>query len=61
MPTRQPLYSTFGNPMHWVDMEWLWGYSGLPVSVRDMQGRKQPRHLDAYRHVWATVHRVDEN
>ncbi|MCX7924700.1 MAG: hypothetical protein N2554_02690 [Fimbriimonadales bacterium] len=23
------------------------------------QGRKQPRHLDAYRHVWATVHRVD--
>jgi alpha-mannosidase len=22
--------------MHWVDMEWLWGYSVLPDSVRDM-------------------------
>ncbi|CAN5869101.1 hypothetical protein BH24CHL4_BH24CHL4_21940 [soil metagenome] len=31
-----PLYYTFGNHMHWVDMEWLWGYSVLPGSVRDM-------------------------
>jgi len=22
--------------MHWVDMEWLWGYSALPSSARDM-------------------------
>jgi alpha-mannosidase len=22
--------------MHWVDMEWLWGYDVLPGSVRDM-------------------------
>ena len=27
---RQPLYYTFGNHMHWVDMEWLWGYHVLP-------------------------------
>lgn len=33
---RQPLYYTFGNHMHWVDMEWLWGYHVLPGSVRDM-------------------------
>ncbi|MCS6919042.1 MAG: hypothetical protein NZM28_04670, partial [Fimbriimonadales bacterium] len=26
-----------------------------------VQGRKQPRYLDAYRHVWATVHRVGED
>lgn len=32
----QPLYYTFGNHMHWVDMEWLWGYHVLPGSVRDM-------------------------
>ncbi|MBX3119354.1 MAG: hypothetical protein KF784_09825 [Fimbriimonadaceae bacterium] len=31
-----PLYYTFGNHMHWVDMEWLWGYHVLPGSVRDM-------------------------
>lgn len=36
MATRQPLYYTFGNHMHWVDMEWLWGYSVLPDSARDM-------------------------
>jgi alpha-mannosidase len=30
------LYYTFGNHMHWVDMEWLWGYHVLPGSVRDM-------------------------
>jgi len=33
---RRPLYYTFGNHMHWVDMEWLWGYAVLPGSVRDM-------------------------
>jgi alpha-mannosidase len=33
---RQPLVYTFGNHMHWVDMEWLWGYHVLPGSVRDM-------------------------
>jgi alpha-mannosidase len=27
---------TFGNHMHWVDMEWLWGYGVLPGSTRDM-------------------------
>jgi REP element-mobilizing transposase RayT len=31
-----PLYYTFGNHMHWVDMEWLWGYHVLPGSIRDM-------------------------
>jgi alpha-mannosidase len=36
MAERLPLYYTFGNHMHWVDMEWLWGYSVLPNSVRDM-------------------------
>jgi alpha-mannosidase len=34
--TATPLYYTFGNHMHWVDMEWLWGYDALPGSVRDM-------------------------
>ncbi|MCS7065286.1 MAG: hypothetical protein NZL85_03305 [Fimbriimonadales bacterium] len=34
--SRTPLYYTFGNHMHWVDMEWLWGYGVLPDSVRDM-------------------------
>ena len=34
--SRQPLYYTFGNHMHWVDMQWLWGYHVLPGSVRDM-------------------------
>jgi alpha-mannosidase len=32
----RPLYYTFGNHMHWVDMEWLWGYDVLPSSVQDM-------------------------
>lgn len=27
---------TFANHMHWVDMEWLWGYHVLPGSIRDM-------------------------
>lgn len=34
--TRKTLYYTFGNHMHWVDMQWLWGYGVLPGSVRDM-------------------------
>ncbi len=33
---RKTVYYTFGNHMHWVDMEWLWGYEVLPGSVRDM-------------------------
>ncbi|RYG22556.1 hypothetical protein EON82_16730, partial [bacterium] len=33
---KTPLVYTFGNHMHWVDMEWLWGYHVLPGSVRDM-------------------------
>lgn len=36
MTERTTLYYTFGNHMHWVDMEWLWGYHVLPGSVRDM-------------------------
>jgi alpha-mannosidase len=31
-----PVYYTFGNHMHWVDMEPLWGYRALPDSARDM-------------------------
>lgn len=31
-----PLRYTFGNHMHWVDMEWLWGYHVLPGCIRDM-------------------------
>lgn len=34
--TKIPLYYTFGNHMHWVDMQWLWGYHVLPGSIRDM-------------------------
>jgi alpha-mannosidase len=33
---RRTLYYTFGNHMHWVDMQWLWGYGVLPGSVADM-------------------------
>ncbi len=33
---RKRVYFTFGNHMHWVDMQWLWGYEVLPGSVRDM-------------------------
>lgn len=33
----RPLYFTFGNHMHWVDMQWLWGYDVLPGCVDDMQ------------------------
>lgn len=33
---RIPLYYTFGNHMHWVDMQWLWGYHVMPNSTRDM-------------------------
>src|SRR6476620_4666822 len=36
MADRIPLYYTFGNHMHWVDMAWLWGYHVLPGGVRDM-------------------------
>ncbi len=35
-PARQPVHFTFGNHMHWADMQWLWGYDVLPGSVRDM-------------------------
>ncbi|MEI8281945.1 MAG: hypothetical protein WCG75_06040, partial [Armatimonadota bacterium] len=31
-----PLAYTFGNHMHWVDMQWLWGYDVLPGSIDDM-------------------------
>lgn len=34
--SRKPVHFTFGNHMHWVDMQWLWGYDVLPGSVRDM-------------------------
>ena len=33
----KPLYYTFGNHMHWVDMQWLWGYDVLPGCVADMR------------------------
>jgi alpha-mannosidase len=33
---RLPLYYAFGSHMHWVDMQWLWGYYVLPDSIRDM-------------------------
>lgn len=36
MADQIPLFYTFGNHMHWVDMEWLWGYHVLPGSIRDM-------------------------
>lgn len=36
MANRTPLFYTFGNHMHWVDMQWLWGYHVLPGSIRDM-------------------------
>jgi len=35
MAQRKPLYFTFGNHMHWVDFEWLWGYGALPESIDD--------------------------
>lgn len=34
--TPHPLYYTFGNHMHWVDMQWLWGYEVLPGCTADM-------------------------
>ncbi|USN98664.1 MAG: hypothetical protein H6810_10930 [Phycisphaeraceae bacterium] len=34
MPPK-PLYYTFGNHMHWVDMQWLWGYQVLPDCIAD--------------------------
>ncbi len=33
---KKPVHFTFGNHMHWVDMQWLWGYDVLPGSARDM-------------------------
>lgn len=36
MSARVPLVYTFGNHMHWVDMQWLWGYEVMPGSTRDM-------------------------
>lgn len=36
MPPPKPLFYTFGNHMHWVDMQWLWGYDVLPGCVADM-------------------------
>jgi hypothetical protein len=69
--SRQPLHYTFGNHMHWVDMKWPWGYGTLPGSARDkvafcaatgargnINFDKRTRDLDAYRHVWATVHKA---
>lgn len=35
-PMKKPLYYSFGNHMHWTDMQWLWGYDVLASSVRDM-------------------------
>ncbi len=35
--SRPRLAYTFGNHMHWVDMQWLWGYHVLPGSIRDMR------------------------
>ena len=35
-PSPRPLYYTFGNHMHWVDMQWLWGYAVLPGCTEDM-------------------------
>ncbi|MFH0944210.1 MAG: hypothetical protein V2A76_03350 [Planctomycetota bacterium] len=32
----KPLYFTFGNHMHWVDFEWLWGAGVLEDSLADM-------------------------
>ncbi len=36
MAERIPLCYTFGNHMHWVDMQWLWGYDVLSGSTDDM-------------------------
>lgn len=35
--SRPRIAYTFGNHMHWVDMQWLWGYHVLPGSIRDMR------------------------
>lgn len=36
MSQKIPLVYTFGNHGHWVDMEWLWGYTVFPSAVQDM-------------------------
>lgn len=33
----KPLNYTFGNHMHWADMQWLCGYDALSGSVADMR------------------------
>ncbi len=35
-PPLPVLHYTFGNHMHWADMQWLWGWEVLPGSLRDM-------------------------
>lgn len=30
------VHYTFGNHMHWVDLQWLWGYHVLPGCIDDM-------------------------
>lgn len=36
MAHKPTVHFTFGNHMHWVDMQWLWGADALPGSVADM-------------------------
>lgn len=38
---KRRLAYTFGNHMHWVDMQWLWGDDVLPGSIRDMRRLSQ--------------------
>jgi len=33
---KKKVYFTFGNHMHWIDMEWIWGQGTLANSVEDM-------------------------
>lgn len=44
-PRKAPLYLTFGNHMHWVDMQWLWGYGVLPGSTADMLALIDQTHI----------------
>ena len=30
----RPVWYTFGNHFHWVDMQWLWGYGVLGASIK---------------------------
>lgn len=36
MSEKIKLWYSFGNHMHWVDMQWLWGYHVMPGSTFDM-------------------------